>query len=79
MNKNVFLEFVGLVFDTGVILEDKLEVRRRTSLDKFNKYFYKNISSLLRYNGRPYIPFKRIYLCVREVSLLFICRTWTYS
>jgi hypothetical protein len=25
-NKVTFLEFVGLVFDTGVILEDQLEV-----------------------------------------------------
>ena len=25
-DKGVFLEFVGLVFDTSIILEDKLEV-----------------------------------------------------
>jgi hypothetical protein len=58
MNKVAFLEFVGLVFDTGIILEDELEDGRRTSLDKIDRYFYETISSLLRNNDRPYIPFK---------------------
>ena len=35
-----FLELVGLVFDTGIILEDKLENGLRTSLDKIDKNFY---------------------------------------
>ena len=34
------LEFVGLVFDTSIILEDKLEVGLRTFLHKMNRYFY---------------------------------------
>lgn len=60
VNKNIFLEFAGLVFDAGVILEDELEVGRRTSLDKCDKYIYENVSSLLRNNGRlqVYIPCK---------------------
>ena len=39
VNKVFFPKCVGLVFDTGVILEDELEVGRRTSLDKYDKYF----------------------------------------
>ena len=33
VNKNVILEFAGLVFDSGIILEDELEVgcRRQQS------------------------------------------------
>ena len=42
-----FLEFFGHVFDTGIILEDKLEVRLRTSLHKMDRYFYENIWSPL--------------------------------
>ena len=43
VNRSLFLKFAGLVFDAGVILEDKLEVGRRTSLDKIDKYFYETI------------------------------------
>ena len=43
VNENVFLEFAGLVFDTGVILEDELEDGRWTSVDKIDKYFYETI------------------------------------
>jgi hypothetical protein len=57
-NKIVSLEFAGLVFDTGVILEDKLKDGRRTSLDKIDRYFYRTISNLLGNNDRPYLPFK---------------------
>ena len=41
--KVAFLEFVGLVFDTDTILEDKLEVGLWTSLHKMDRYFYENI------------------------------------
>lgn len=58
MNEIDFLEFVRFVFDSSMILEDELEDVRRTPLDKIDKYFYETISSLPRYNGRPYIPFK---------------------
>ena len=58
MNKVALLEFVGFMFDSGIILEDELEVGCRTSLDKIDKYFYETISSLLRNDCRPYIPFK---------------------
>jgi hypothetical protein len=69
-NKVTFLGSVGPVFDASMILEDELELRRRVSLDKMDKYFYENISGLFRYNGRSYIHSKWIYLYVREVSLL---------
>jgi hypothetical protein len=36
MNKVTFLEFVGLVFETSIILEDKLEDGRRRCLDKID-------------------------------------------
>ena len=42
MNKATFLELVGLVDDAGIVLQDELEDGCRRSLDKFNKYFYKN-------------------------------------
>ena len=58
MNNVAFLEFVGLVFDSSIILEDELEDVRRTSLGKINKYFYETKSRLLRNDCRPYIPFK---------------------
>ena len=58
MNKVAFLEFVGFLFDSGIVLEDEFEDRRWPSFDKINIYFYETISSLLRNNGRPYIPFK---------------------
>ena len=63
MNKVALLEYVGLVSDTGSILEDKLEGGRRTSLDKIDDYFYEIITSPLRNNGGPQVlPFKCIYL-----------------
>ena len=34
MNNVAFFEPVGLVFDTGIVLENELEVGRRTFLDK---------------------------------------------
>jgi len=40
MNRVALLELVGLVFDTGMILEDKLEDGRWTSLDKIDRYFF---------------------------------------
>jgi hypothetical protein len=43
MNTIDVLEFVGLVFDTDFVLENELEDRRRTCLDKIDKYFYENI------------------------------------
>ena len=58
MNKVTFLEFIGLLFDTSMILEDELEVGPRASLDKIYKYFFKTLSSLFRNNDRPCIPFK---------------------
>ena len=39
----VFLEFLGLVFDASIILDDKLEVGLWTSLHKIDKYFYETI------------------------------------
>ena len=55
----VLLEFVGLVFDTSMmILEDELEDRNRTSLDKIDRNFYVTLSNLFRNNDRHYIPFK---------------------
>ena len=46
-DKVAFLEAIGLVFDAGVILEDKLEVGLQTSLHKIDGYFYETISCLL--------------------------------
>ena len=45
MNKVALLEFVGLVFDTSMILEDKLEYGRWTSLDKIDEYVYAILST----------------------------------
>jgi hypothetical protein len=36
MNKVAFSEFAGLVFDTGIVFENELEDRCRTSLDKID-------------------------------------------
>jgi hypothetical protein len=55
VNKNVFLEFAGLVFDTGFILEDELEDGRRASLDKMDRYFCATILSVFGDNGSSYI------------------------
>ena len=41
--KVAFLECVGLVLDTGIILEDKLKVVLRTSLHKMDRYLYEAI------------------------------------
>ena len=58
MNKVALLEFMGFVFDTGMILENELEDGRRTPLDKIDRYFWETRSNLLGDNDRPYIPFK---------------------
>ena len=42
-DKVAFLEFVGLVFDTGIILQDKPEVGLWTSLHKMDGYIYETI------------------------------------
>ena len=46
-DKVTFRERFGLVFDTVTVLEDKLEVGLRTSLDKIDRYFYETILCLL--------------------------------
>ena len=46
-DKVAFLEFFGHMFDTGIVLEDKLEVGLRTFLPKIDRYFYETISCLL--------------------------------
>ena len=43
MKQVAFLEFGGLLFDTGFILEDELKDGRWTFLDKIDKYFYETI------------------------------------
>ena len=58
INEVTFLELVGLVFDTSIILKDKLEVRRQTSLEQVDRYFYETISKLHIDNDSHYIPFK---------------------
>jgi hypothetical protein len=71
-DKVAFLEFVRLVFDTGIvpcILEDKLEIRLRTSLDKIDRYFYKIILSIFR-NMTGSIYLSSEYICTWEVSVL---------
>ena len=62
MNRIVVLEFAGFVFDTGVILENELEVGRRTYLDKYDKYLYETVSSLLRIMVGP-IYLSSEYIC----------------
>ena len=47
-DKVTFLECVGLVLDTGIIHEDKLNVVLRTSLHKMDRYFYKTIVSVMK-------------------------------
>lgn len=59
----VFLEFFGLLFvDTSIILEDELEDELEdglwSSLDKMDGYSYATVSSVLRDNGRFYIPLR---------------------
>ena len=46
-DKVAFLEFIGLAFDTRIILEGKLEVGLRAFLHEIDRYFYKTISCLL--------------------------------
>lgn len=58
MNKVTFREFVGLVFDTIINLEDELKVGCRPSLVESHRYSYATILGLVRNNGRPYIPSK---------------------
>lgn len=58
MKQVAFLEFGGLVFDTGFILEDELKDGRRTFLNKIDIYFYETIRGLVRNNSRLHIPFK---------------------
>ena len=68
-NRVTLLEFVGLVFDTNMILEDELKGGCRTALDKVDKYFYKIISSLLRnHNDGPYTFQVNISVCGRSMS-----------
>lgn len=59
MKKVIFLEFFGLLFvDTSIILEDEPEDGLWTSLDKMDGYSYATVSSVLRDNGRFYIPLR---------------------
>jgi hypothetical protein len=51
-NKVSFLKFVGLVFDTGIVLEDELKNGCWTFLDEIDRYFYENILSILTNNDR---------------------------
>ena len=59
MNKVAFFEFVGFVLGTYFILEDKLKIGCRSSLDKMDNYFYGTVLGLLiNDDRRSYIPFK---------------------
>jgi hypothetical protein len=58
MNRGTFLEFLRLAFDTNIVLENELEGGFRTFLDETDRQFYATISSLLRSNEKPYVPFK---------------------
>ena len=59
MKEVVFLEFFGFLFvDTSIILEDELEDGLWSSLDKMDGYSYATVSSVLRDNGRFYIPLR---------------------
>ena len=59
MKEVVFLEFFGLLFvDTSIILEDELKDGLWSSLDKMDGYSYATVSSVLRDNGRFYIPLR---------------------
>ena len=59
MKEVVFLEFFGLLFvDTSILLEDELEDGLWSSLDKMDGYSYATVSSVLRDNGRFYIPLR---------------------
>ena len=67
MKSRVFIEFLRLAFDTGIVLENQREIGSRTSaaLDEIDRYFYATISILLKRNERPYVPFKWIYLYMK--------------
>ena len=59
MKEVVFLEFFGFLFvDTSIILEDELKDGLWSSLDKMDGYSYATVSSVLRDNGRFYIPLR---------------------
>ncbi len=45
-NRVVLLEFIGLVFDISIVLENELEIGRWTLLDEVDRYFYATISSV---------------------------------
>ena len=47
VNRNTFLEFAGLVFDTGAVLENELKVGRRASFDEIDRDIYESY-------GEPY-------------------------
>ena len=74
MKRGAFIKFFRLAFDTGIVLENELEVVSRTSLARveIDRYFYATISILLRINERSYTPFKWRYLYVKW-SVLRVC------
>ena len=56
-----FLKIIGCLFDTSTILaEDELEPEGIpwAAVGKMDRYIYATISTVLRDNGRSYIPFK---------------------
>ena len=65
-DKVTFRELFGLVFDTVTILDDKLEVGLRTSLDKIDRYFYETESCVLRSKIGYIVPFKWTKVYLRE-------------
>jgi hypothetical protein len=56
-NKVAFLEYDGRALDTGsnlgIILEDKLKIGLRTSLDKIDGYSYKAMLSIFQNKAGP--------------------------
>ena len=59
-----FLEFVGLVFDTSIILEDKLEVGLWTSVHKIDRYFYESIIFIV-----SVMKYDRLYTCQVDITV----------
>ena len=58
VNRNTFFEFAGLVFDTGIVFENELEVGRRASFDEIDRDIYGTVVSLIIDSVETNIPFR---------------------
>jgi hypothetical protein len=76
INRVIFFEFAGLLFDTSAVLENELEVGGRAFLEKIDRDIYVAIVSLLNNDFRDIYTLQMNISVSVAVSILLVRKQW---